>query len=96
MALFFDSPGGDGDFMPTLDEIENYREKLKRYNEPSSPTKRVRQSNKKVEYDALGRNLNEQENRQAKIPWITVRYDHRGRLIIPDEKKKILRNMRLL
>ena len=97
MALSFDAPVNDGDFMPSLDEIEEFRQKLKRYEErPGSPTRLRRSFRYKEEYDNLGRNISEQHRRQENVPWVKVRYDHRGRLFISNDKKEKLRELNLL
>jgi len=97
MALFFESSAVYGDFMPTFGEMETYRKKLKRYNESSSPTKRPRlETVFFIDYDDFGRNLASQAQRQAAIPWIKVKYDRRGRLFIPHDKKDLLRGMEIL
>lgn len=86
------------DFLPTEEENEIYREKLKRHSESSSPSKKLRTIDHRWhwdDWDRLGRNLTEAEKRQAKVPWIKVRYV-RGKLYIPPDKKEILRSLNLL
>jgi len=104
MALSFDAPMNDGDFMPTVNEIEEYREKLKRHKElPGSSTKRFKhhmskndEQDKQDEYDDYGRNISEQRLHQEMVPWVKVKYDFRGRLFISDDKKNKLRKLNLL
>ena len=79
MALSFDAPMNEGDFMPSVNEIEEYREKLKRYKElPGSSTKRFKhhmsKNDEQDEYDDYGRNISEQRLRQEMVPWVKVKY----------------------
>ena len=46
-------------------------------------------------YDRYGRDLKEQRSRQNKVPWIKVRHDHRGRLIISDDKREQLKTLEI-
>ena len=89
------------DFLPTEEETEIYREKLKRHSEPSSPSKKFRPAHSFYrnyvwdEWDELGRNLTATKTRQAKVPWVKVKYV-KGRLYIPADQKEILRSLNLL
>jgi hypothetical protein len=101
MALSFTGTSPP-DFLPTEEETEIYREKIKRHSEPSSPSKKFRPSDNLWyrncvwdEWDELGRNLTATKTRQAKVPWVKVKYV-KGRLYIPSDQKEILRSLNLL
>ena len=88
----------EADFLPSPEELSEYREKIKRMEEPCSPVKKIRTEKSRWHWDSWderGRNLTEQEKRQAKVPWVKVKYVH-GRLFIPEEKKSILVAMNLI
>lgn len=69
MAANFNSVFSQPDFLPSIEEMNNYKKKIE---ESFSPRKR--QSIESVEYDDYGRNLTEQKKRQNKIKWEKVRY----------------------
>ena len=89
----------EADFLSSPEEMTEYREKLKRVtDEPCSPVKKIRTEKSRWHWDVWderGRNVTEQEKRQAKVPWVKVKYV-RGRLFIPEEKKVILAAMNLI
>ena len=91
MALNFDNTFPEPDFLPNASELENYKTRLDMY-ESTSP-KRQR-SSPVDEYDELGRNITEYNHRQNRVPWVKVKYV-KGKLFIPNDKKKILRSMGL-
>lgn len=100
MALNFENPFQQADFMPTDEELKIYKTKLleSEYeleceHENFSP-KKLRAVRSEV-YDDLGRNVSLQERRQNNVPWVRVKYIS-GKLFIPPEKKDILRSLGLI
>tara|TARA_Y100000748_G_C15436706_1_gene465468 strand:- start:370 stop:648 length:279 start_codon:yes stop_codon:yes gene_type:complete len=91
MALNFDNTFSGPDFFPNVTEMETYKVKIDMY-ESTSPNKRP--CSPVDEYDELGRNITEYNHRQNKVPWIKVKYI-KGKLYIPNDKKRILRSMGL-
>ena len=90
----------DSDYLPSPEEMKTFKDKIKRSEvEPCSPVKRFKTKNTDRWYfdifDEYGRNITEQEKRQAKVPWVRVKYS-KGRLYIPEEKRVILRALNLM
>tara|TARA_B100000035_G_scaffold315454_1_gene336409 strand:- start:9639 stop:9875 length:237 start_codon:yes stop_codon:yes gene_type:complete len=71
MALNFEPVFPDADFLPSSEEMNNYKKKLEMC---ENFVPRKRQNIKTDEYDEYGRNITEQKNRQNKIKWTKVIY----------------------
>ena len=94
MALNLDNTFPEPDFLPNADELEKYRTLLNKHDMCENLSPRKRPVRRADEYDERGRNITEYNHRQNKVPWIKVKYV-KGKLYIPDDKKKILRSMGL-
>ena len=94
MALSFENTFSEVDFMPSIDEMKEYKLKLDN-SCPSCTSPRKRRARYEDEYDYYGRNITEQERRQERVPWVKVKYVN-GKLFISEEKRFILRSMNLI
>ncbi len=95
MALSFENSFSEADFMPSIDEMKEYKLKLDNSFESFNTSPRKRRARYEDEYDRYGRNITEQERRQNRVPWVKVKYV-RGKLFISEEKRDILRSMNLI
>lgn len=95
MALSFENIFSEADFMPSIDEMKEYKLKLDNSFESFNTSSRKRHARYEDEYDSYGRNITEQERRQNRVPWVKVKYV-KGKLFISEEKRDILRSMNLI
>jgi len=95
MALSFENTFSEADFMPSIDEMKQYKLKLDNSFESFNTSPRKRRARYEDEYDNYGRNITEQERRQDRVPWVKVKYVN-GKLLISEEKRFILRSMNLI
>ena len=95
MALSFENTFSESDFMPSIDEMKEYKLKLDNSFESFNTSPRKRWAIYEDEYDLYGRNITEQERRQNRVPWVKVKYV-KGKLFISEEKRFILRSMNLI
>ena len=95
MALSFENTFPRADFMPSVDEMKEYKLKLDNSFESFNTGQRKRRARYEDEYDNYGRNITDQERRQNQVPWVKVKYV-KGKLFISQEKRDILRSMNLI
>jgi len=95
MALSFENTFSEADFMPSIDEMKQYKLKLDNSFESFNTSPKKRRARYEDEYDNYGRNITEQERRQNRVPWVKVKYVN-GKLFISEEKRFILRSMNLI
>lgn len=95
MALSFENTFSEADFMPSINEMKQYKLKLDNSFESFNTSPRKRRACRGDEYDNRGKNITEQERRQNRVPWVKVKYVN-GKLFISEEKKFILRSMNLI